>query len=135
MEATGSLLASTVTSAMPTEELKRYLRGVIAHVAIQTAYTFEHKANLVVSERRIWVGDKSESTISEFNELLDKGLTLVEVLGPAAKGKGVTDVTSFFLYLINDTTADWGKATKTGRLIYKRYDILDFGPMPLMKVA
>jgi hypothetical protein len=122
-----SMLAATAPSAMPTSELKRYVRGVIAHVAIQTSYRLQHPGNMVVCERRPWVGDTSSSTISKYLDVLDSGLTAAEVLTRGVPRTAV-DVTSFFLYVLNDSTLDWS-STKTGRLVYKRYDICDLGPL------
>jgi hypothetical protein len=124
------MLAATAPSGLPASELKRYVKGVIAHVAIQTSYRLQHPGNLVVCERRPWVGDTSSSTISKYLDVLDSGLTAAQVLTKGVPRTSV-DVTLFLLSILNDSTLDWS-STKTGRLIYKRYDICDLGPIANM---
>jgi hypothetical protein len=128
-----SMLPATATAAMPTAELKKYVKGVIAHVAIQTSYRLQHSGNFVVLERRPWVGDAGSSTISKYLEVLDSGLTAAEELAKA-RGAAAADVSTFLLMLLNDSTLDFALGG-SGRLVYKRYDIVDYGPLASMNKA
>lgn len=124
---TGSIFGAGAkpSPGKPSEnQLKGYAAGVIAHIAIQTRYRVEHPNNFVVNERSIWVGDPSSSTISKFADLLDRGLSLREVLGMRLPQK-FADVGYYLLTLLNDSSIE--RKRKAGRLILRRYDILDFG--------
>jgi hypothetical protein len=125
------------------DESRKYLKGVIAHAVIQTAYRLEHLANVVVSERSIWVGDTSVSTISRFADKIDAALgeniTLSRLKELGAKNLA-PDVLTFLLYVINESTKDYipagrQKPASAGTWIFKRYDIIDFGLLSVMSPA
>jgi hypothetical protein len=123
----------------PVDELRSYAAGVMAHIAIQSMYRIQHAGNFIITERAVWVGDSRASTIStvldQIDKLMDLAKDAAQVKSPGAR-TGATGAASENLwvalaYLLDISTAE-GSAV---RLVRKRYDIVDFGPMTLNPVS
>jgi hypothetical protein len=119
-------------------ELRSYAAGIIAHIAIQTMYRIEHPGNFIITERSIWVGDSRASTISTILDNVDRVVDLAKAAAKATKGLRPSRVATppenlwvGLTYLI-DLSTNEGAA---GRVVRKRYDIVDFGPMVLNPVS
>ena len=119
-------------------ELRAYASGIIAHIAIQTLYRVQHTGNYIITERSIWVGDVKASTVSKILDNVDRVVELAKAAAKASKGAKPKPATTApenlwvgLTYLI-DLATDEGFA---GRVVKKRYDIVDFGPMALNPVS
>lgn len=120
---------STVAGALGTSELKTYLGGVVAHLAIQLNYRLQHPGHVIVCERSLWVGDVASSTISRFLDYADRGIDLAAKVQKALKSQGAKkaaglnfagdlELLELFVYVLDESTAGWRGARK-------RFDLID----------
>ena len=130
--------ALTSAASKPTDELRAYAAGIIAHIALQTLYRLQHPGNYIITERSIWVGDAKASTISKILDNVDRVVDLAKAAAKAAKGpkQNLAGTPSENLwvaltYLIDVSTDE----SAAGKAVRKRYDIVDFGPMAINPVS
>jgi len=105
-------------------------KGIVAHLAIQTAYRVQHPGNLVICERMVSIGLRRLLSMGRFGELAKRGAKLLADAAKASKvlrrlAPGQEDLVSAIVHLLDVAT---NEGTAAGSSL-KRYDIIDFGPL------
>lgn len=122
------ILAANAPAPTPGQKMA-YAKGVLAHLAIQSAYRIQHPGNLVICERMVTVGLTRLLSVGRFHRLARLGAKIRDWAARSrllrrAKPDQI-DFVAMIVHLLDLSTNE----SKRGKHCLKRYDIIDFGPL------
>jgi hypothetical protein len=123
------LTLGTSSSKLTNAQKMAFAKGVLAHLAIQSAYRVQHPGNLIICERMVSVGLTRLLSIGRFHRLAKLGSSIRDWAARSrllrrAKPEQI-DLVAMIVHLLDlATNESLGK-----QRCLKRYDIIDFGPL------